>query len=360
MYARRFLENFTSLMGSHTPPMFTVILDKGFEFSPKPLDASEKYSLQCILNDAAYTCNFEQKECFHNAQMLVLAEDTSLEDLEHSIQYFEGYFIRESLPIPIHHGWIAINGKVVDLTIRQAIETPSISGFEDRAIGEYPSDVHYIGIEIDKQDVLDRLRDSSETHTILDDWNPKYRHLRDKYLKPRSNPKLKRFKQRLEDHSSEANFESPIWFRGARGHGKNMGVGFGAMGLGLYLVKNQSIAQEYADNLQGYVLKYFVNMDIDVLDASSPLFYECLQFAVGEATLHPAVKTQLVDLLDDENIVGFYQKYYQFLSGYDQFESALASCVKRKGFRGVYSDDEYFGLVLYYPEEDALPFFKLV
>ena len=139
-----------------------------------------------------------------------------------------------------------------------------------------------------------------------------------------------------------------------------MGVGFGAMGPGLYLVKNSEIAQEYAENLQGYVLKYFVNMDIDVLDTNSTLFYECLQFAIGNITLHPSVKTQLEGLLGEKNLVGFYQKYYQFLSGYDPFESTLANCVKDKGFRGVYSDDEHFGLVLYYPEEDALPFFKLV
>ena len=361
MYARKFLDDFTSRIGrKNAPTMFTVVLDEGFEFSSKPLDDSEKHSLACIIEDASYMCKFEQKECFHNAQMLVLAEDDLLDDLDHHIQYFEGYFIRENLPIPIHHGWIAINGKVVDLTIRQDAEASSVEGFEDRAIGEYPSDVHYIGIEIDKQDVLDRLKDSSETHTILDDWNSKYRHLKDKYLKPRSNPKLKMFKRRLQDHSSDANFESPIWFRGARGHGKNMGVGFGAMGPGLYLVKNSEIAQEYAENLQGYVLKYFVNMDIDVLDANSPLFYECLQFAIGEISLHPSVKTQLEGLLDDKNLVGFYQKYYQFLSGHDPFESALANCVKNKGFRGVYSDAEYFGLVLYYPEEDALPFFKLV
>ena len=139
-----------------------------------------------------------------------------------------------------------------------------------------------------------------------------------------------------------------------------MGVGFGAMGPGLYLVKSPDVAQEYADNLQGYVLKYFVNMDIDVLDASSPLFSECLQFAVSEVTLHPAIQSKLEGLIDEGNIEGFYQMYYQYLSGYDPFETSLSECVKDKGFRGVYSDDKYFGLVLYYPEEDALPFFKIV
>ena len=360
MYAKQFLKSFIEGMGRYAPPMFTVVADSGLEFSSQPLSESEKGSLRCIIEDALYMCNFEQKECFHNAQMLVLAEDDLLNDLDHHIQYFEGYFIQENLPIPIHHGWVAINGKVVDLTIRQDTEIPSIDGFEDRAIGEFPSNVYYIGIEIDKQDILDRIRDSSETHTILDDWNPKYRHLRDKYLKPRSNPKLKSFRDRLIEQSPNPNFDSPIWYRGARGHGKNMGVGFGAMGPGLYLVKNPEVAQEYANNLQGYVLKYFVNMDIDVLDASSPLFSECLQFAVGEAPLHPAIRSKLESLLEDESIDEFYQMYYQYLSGYDPFESSLSDCIKSKGFRGVYSSDKYFGLVLYYPEEDALPFFKLV
>lgn len=347
-------------MGKHTPPMFTTIIDDGAVFDSQVLSESELEDVELLVDHALQMCDFEMKECFHNAQILVLAEDhIGSENLNHGIRYYEGYFIREDLPIPIHHGWIAINGKIVDLTIRQTDLVSPLESFEDRTIGEIPSSVSYIGIEISKDDVLSRIEDSSETHTILDDWNPKYRHLKEKYLKLRSNPKLQSFEQRLQSENNTLSSDSPIWFRGAKGHGEK-GLGLGAMGLGLYLTRNPNIAQIYANYSKGMVLKYFVNMDIEVLDTESPQYFDCLQFAVNEARLNPNMTRFLQELIEDKDFIGFYNKYYQVLSGYEPFENALSECIKSLGYRGVYSHDENFGLVLFYPDQDSIPFFKII
>jgi hypothetical protein len=359
MDTRKVLTNFISKMGSMAPPMFTTIADEGIVFKSQPLTDSEIEDMELLVDYTSKICNFQQKECFHNAQMLVHTEDSVSSDLSNEIKYFEGYFIRESLLIPIHHGWVTINGKVIDLTIRQdSVESP-LDGFEDRTLGEFADDVGYIGIEIDKQDVVDRIDLESETHTILDDWNPKYRHIRDKYLKGRSNPKLQSFEQRLQAENSTLSSDSPIWFRGAKGHGEK-GLGLGAMGLGLYLTRNPNVAEIYAKYSKGMVLKYFVNMDIEVLDTESPQYFDCLQFAVNEARLNPKMTQFLQELIQDKDFIGFYNKYYQVLSGYEPFENALSECIKSLGYRGVYSHDENFGLVLFYPEQDSIPFFKII
>ncbi len=359
-HSRGFLIEFTKLMGRMTPLMFTTIIDNGIELKSSPLTDSELEDLELLIEYTSEMCDFLQKECFHNAQMLIRAEDRIRSDLTHDIQYFEGYFIRDELLIPVHHGWITINGKVIDLTIQQEDIQAPIDGFENRTVGEFSDSVGYIGIKIDKQDILDRIESSSETHTILDDWNPKFRHIKDKYLNPRTNPKLKSFEERLHSENKDQPYDSPIWFRGARGHGFGKGLGMGAMGLGLYLTRNPRVAQTYAEYTRGMVLKYFVNMDIEVLDTESDQFFECLKIAITEARLDPTVEKLFLKYIASNDFVSFYTKYYQYLDSYIPFESALSECVKSKGFRGVYSHDENFGLVLYYPEQDALPFFKIL
>ena len=42
------------------------------------------------------------------------------------------------MPIPIHHGWLLVNNKVVDLTITQEDYDTNIDDLEDRVIGRIP------------------------------------------------------------------------------------------------------------------------------------------------------------------------------------------------------------------------------
>ena len=165
-------------------PKLKTVLDKGIEFYPEKLTDSELEDIELLTDYASQmNCDFAQKECFHNAQIMIMAENILSSDLNNEIQYIEGYFVRDSLNFPVHHGWVSINGKVIDTTIRQDDIESEISGLEDRVFGLFPNDLTYIGIIIDKEDVLNRIEDSSETHTILDDWNIKYKHIKDKYLK---------------------------------------------------------------------------------------------------------------------------------------------------------------------------------
>jgi hypothetical protein len=57
---------------------------------------------------------FRLKECFHNAQRIVLADKTK------TLPYVEGYRTEAHVPLPVLHAWATLHGKVID-------PTPSIS-----------------------------------------------------------------------------------------------------------------------------------------------------------------------------------------------------------------------------------------
>ena len=48
-----------------------------------------------------------KKMCFYNAQMIALADKTK------KLKYVEGYAVN-IFPLPLNHGWLEINGKVID------------------------------------------------------------------------------------------------------------------------------------------------------------------------------------------------------------------------------------------------------
>lgn len=101
---------------------------------------------------------FVPKACFYNAQLLTLHDPLGL------LTYVEGYFTRPTIGIPIHHGWISINGKVVDPTIRvtpvdQRKLTKKRKGkkafpFTDHNLGTFPEGFEYLGVEFPDRDAI--------------------------------------------------------------------------------------------------------------------------------------------------------------------------------------------------------------
>jgi hypothetical protein len=92
---------------------------------------------------------FQIKECFYNSQRLMI------HDHSNQIEYWEGYALGNA-PIPVHHGWNVINGKVVDLTLR--MKSPRSKGrLRNRVIGVVPTGWVYIGIQITQEKILDTM-----------------------------------------------------------------------------------------------------------------------------------------------------------------------------------------------------------
>ena len=83
--------------------LYDYVAVNGVEFESASLTEEE----HDIVKQAMGRRVWRQQECFMNAQELALSDDR--------LVYHEGYAVG-SVGIPILHAWVAINGKVVDVT----------------------------------------------------------------------------------------------------------------------------------------------------------------------------------------------------------------------------------------------------
>ena len=114
---------------------------------------------------------YKQKECFYNAQLLVLADESG------QMQYNEGYASGRGF-IPVHHGWVTLNGKVIDLTWRTA--KPNHHGrLRNRVIGAIPEGWEYRGVQFPKSEIKRRIVESKMVEAFLGDYRNNFPHLRE-------------------------------------------------------------------------------------------------------------------------------------------------------------------------------------
>ena len=109
------------------------------------------------------------KHCFHSAQMIVMNDHTGL------LRYAEGWACGRA-PIPIHHGWVVVGGKVVDLTWKKE-DGGNIQGL-------FPKDWCYQAAEFSRDAIMERNLKRAATHSLLDEWEEGFPLLREP--RPRS------------------------------------------------------------------------------------------------------------------------------------------------------------------------------
>ena len=97
---------------------------------------------------------FERKQCFANSQRLVAAGPDG------PLVYVEGFVYPKS-GIPIHHGWVGINGKVVDVTLPDRA-TGSV------VLGEFSERI-YVGILFSTRCVRAEMLRTLSASTLLED-----------------------------------------------------------------------------------------------------------------------------------------------------------------------------------------------
>lgn len=151
-----------------------LILEQGVAFygPGEPLTDDE---VELLLKVSRWA-TFKQRECFYNAQRIAALSD--------QIKYWEGY-AQGSIAFPVHHAWVTINDKVVDLTWKfhgaksRVNHDPCPDKWEDRfAVGTFPEDAVYLGVEIDASDALRRMVDRGACYSYLDDWEEGFPLLR--------------------------------------------------------------------------------------------------------------------------------------------------------------------------------------
>ena len=111
-----------------------------------------------------------------------------------------------------------------------------------------------------------------------------------------------------------------LFYRGARGTGRNDGSGLGALGRGLYLTWVESMAEFFAERSGGRVFTYEIPSNLKLLDSKSDEM--------------AAIKARL----------GFKPWEY---SDSPMYASFITADVKELGYDGVISDNQADGLVIF-------------
>jgi hypothetical protein len=172
--------------GSHD-----YVLDRGqLCDSTRLLTVRERHLLRRAAEKAGamWSCTFEVKECFYNAQALAMSDETE------TIRYHEGFALGHFFPV--HHAWVTINGKVVDLTwrnVRLADDADAYEALADpldhRILGRAPEAFVYFGCDgFEPDEMHDRIVESGVCWSFLD-GDAGNGELVERYQQPRLTPR---------------------------------------------------------------------------------------------------------------------------------------------------------------------------
>lgn len=175
-----YLEQLASMQAScnfKSDPQFNYTSTEDFVLDrakPQPKSAAlTEEQLDYVLEIAGRCAGvpFEPKQCFHNAMLLTVA------DYCDRMAYVEGYCL--SGAIPVHHAWVELDGKLVDLTRslrgKEAVDE-FISGelpqedLLDRVLGEIPNDWMYFGIKFPTHEVRSYMQEYEETNALIGNY----------------------------------------------------------------------------------------------------------------------------------------------------------------------------------------------
>lgn len=125
------------------------------------------------------TFDAKAKQCFYNAQMMCLMAGS----LDADVKYVEGY-VKSAGPIPVHHAWIEVNAKLVDVTLvttqysmeqleefmNIGIELPRAVDLSDRILGVIPEGWEYYGVKFDAEEIAQDFISKGKSFSKIDDW----------------------------------------------------------------------------------------------------------------------------------------------------------------------------------------------
>ena len=152
-----YLARMTTMVRELSPSTFNYcgiedyVLDRGTDQEvSEPLTTEELEFVQYLVGMLG---PFKMKQCFYNAQL------TAIQNPE--FQYMEG-FAQGRAGLPCHHGWLTLDGKLVDLTWR----TDSGVG----VLGVLPEGWRYRGVTFETEHLLERWLDTGEARAVIGDW----------------------------------------------------------------------------------------------------------------------------------------------------------------------------------------------
>lgn len=163
---RRYLVQITSsfdalakMNGREEPPRGPMhfVLERGRKYESAKLTEDEAAQLQSAIECAtAMGVDVREfKQCYANAQRLVQMCPEGV------LTYCEGYAVGRAA-IPVMHGWVTLNDKVIDLTWRP----------ETRGVIE--DGLEYFGVEFPAEVVVRKWLATEMAGTLIDDFDARW------------------------------------------------------------------------------------------------------------------------------------------------------------------------------------------
>ena len=142
------------------------VLKNGKPYSSKHLTAPELVYLQGLVD--AYGEGFPIKQCFYNSQKFLLDTEYYQDPDTFDLKYVEGYCLSI---IPFLHGWLELNGKVVDFTLRARDPEKCYHRrlLPDRVLGEFTHRQYY-GVSFNLEDVKSFVQRTQSGASMLDNY----------------------------------------------------------------------------------------------------------------------------------------------------------------------------------------------
>ena|ERR1035437_5974250 len=144
--------------------IFDFILQEGHFYKPKKLSSAETV----IVKEAISGIKFkpEQKDCFYNAQLLVLR------DRYHMLKYVEGFATNDVMPVL--HAWCEIQGNAVDITWKDDNQF---------RLGMFSEKNSYYGVVLPTDKIRERVSEKETTDSLIDDRKNGFPLLKDRFIK---------------------------------------------------------------------------------------------------------------------------------------------------------------------------------
>ena len=174
------------------------VRDRGHDFlSREPLTEEQYEYLVGLASQVGAVFRHEHfwpKECFTNATLLVMADGVCRGLVgggrPRRLTYCEGYCY--SGLMPVHHAWVLLDGKLVDVTRSLRPEAPQefIDGrapqedLRDRILGAVPDGWGYLGLEFSYEEVEAAVLETGEAGSLIDDWERGYPLFKQKRIGP--------------------------------------------------------------------------------------------------------------------------------------------------------------------------------
>jgi len=149
--------------GWHCHSMERFVLELGRPYPSQPLTDEEAAVVEMAIESYRWGYgNFQHRECFANAQRLAAGK----------LVYVEGYAWTLSL-YPVLHGWVTINGKVIDVTLPAENEDDLALPEPRQVRGEFENRL-YFGVPFLRSYVHQRAATTGGLGSLLDDWKNEY------------------------------------------------------------------------------------------------------------------------------------------------------------------------------------------